>query len=250
YTRLGSQAFTPRTLRSPSKPDRVHICMISGAIPNRDPMISQTFVEVNYEVLESLLRERRRQKRNKDLRTKLEYFSEEYDEEREMEPRLVRNRETTPVLHMRSLRARRQREREALSLRLTQEETSLLTNGNPSFGGTSIQYFQRGYVPQALTSNNVPPYNGFMYHAVTPSNNYPFYTQPMYTPPNMSAYPNPGSVGIFTDPAGCVTPFVHWIEDCPLPDGLKMPFHVGSYDGKGDLDNYLHLFEGAIRMQK
>ncbi|GJT83843.1 hypothetical protein Tco_1058185 [Tanacetum coccineum] len=29
-----------------------------------------------------------------------------------------------------------------------------------------------------------------------------------------------------------------------------MPSHVGSYDGKGDLDNYLHLFEGAIRMQK
>nr|GEY34796.1 reverse transcriptase domain-containing protein [Tanacetum cinerariifolium] len=30
---------------------------------------------------------------------------------------------------------------------------------------------------------------------------------------------------------------------------LKMAFHVGSYDGKGDPDNYLHLFEGAIRMQ-
>nr|GEX73733.1 hypothetical protein [Tanacetum cinerariifolium] len=29
-----------------------------------------------------------------------------------------------------------------------------------------------------------------------------------------------------------------------------MPSHVGSYDGKGDLDNYLYLFEGAIRMQK
>ncbi|GJX12074.1 hypothetical protein Tco_0201933 [Tanacetum coccineum] len=32
YTRLGNQAFTPRTLRSPSNPDRVHICAISGAI--------------------------------------------------------------------------------------------------------------------------------------------------------------------------------------------------------------------------
>ncbi|GJZ02068.1 hypothetical protein Tco_0520029 [Tanacetum coccineum] len=29
-----------------------------------------------------------------------------------------------------------------------------------------------------------------------------------------------------------------------------MPSHVGSYIGKGDADNYLHLFEGAIRMQK
>ncbi|GJR43955.1 reverse transcriptase domain-containing protein [Tanacetum coccineum] len=29
-----------------------------------------------------------------------------------------------------------------------------------------------------------------------------------------------------------------------------MPSHIGSYDGKGDPVNYLHLFEGAIRMQK
>ncbi|GJZ35024.1 hypothetical protein Tco_0580841 [Tanacetum coccineum] len=48
------------------------------------------------------------------------------------------------------------------------------------------------------------------------------------------------------DSTRCVTPFVHWIEDYPLPDGLKMPSHVGSYDGKGDPDNYLHLFESAI----
>ncbi|GKC75637.1 reverse transcriptase domain-containing protein, partial [Tanacetum coccineum] len=40
------------------------------------------------------------------------------------------------------------------------------------------------------------------------------------------------------------------IEDYPLLDGLKMPSHVGSYNGKGDPDNFLHLFEGAIRMQK
>ncbi|GKG55193.1 hypothetical protein Tco_0563180, partial [Tanacetum coccineum] len=61
-------------------------------------MISPAFVEANYEVLESYLREQRKQICNKDLRTKLEYFSEEYDEEREMKPRLVRVRETTPVL--------------------------------------------------------------------------------------------------------------------------------------------------------
>nr|GEU31203.1 reverse transcriptase domain-containing protein [Tanacetum cinerariifolium] len=30
----------------------------------------------------------------------------------------------------------------------------------------------------------------------------------------------------------------------------KMPFYVGPYDGKGDPDNYLHLFESAIRIQK
>ncbi|GKC01033.1 hypothetical protein Tco_0987169 [Tanacetum coccineum] len=50
------------------------------------------------------------------------------------------------------------------------------------------------------------------------------------------------------DPTGSVTLFVYWIEDYPLPDGLKMPSHVGSYDENGDLDNCLHLFEGAIRM--
>ncbi|GKB25752.1 hypothetical protein Tco_0865153 [Tanacetum coccineum] len=54
--------------------------------------------------------------------------------------------------------------------------------------------------------------------------------------------------GLFADPTRSVTPFVYWIEDYPLPDGLKMPSHVGSYNGKGDLDNFLHLFEGAIRM--
>ncbi|GKE25929.1 hypothetical protein Tco_1441313 [Tanacetum coccineum] len=48
---------------------------------------------------------------------------------------------------------------------------------------------------------------------------------------------------------GCVTPFVYWIEDYPFPDGLEMPSHVGSYDGKGDPENYLHLFEGAICMR-
>ncbi|GKC86756.1 zinc finger, CCHC-type containing protein [Tanacetum coccineum] len=74
-------------------------------------MTSPAFVEANYEVLESLLKERRRQKHNEDLRTELEYFSEEYDEEREMEPRPVRNKETTPVLCMRYPRARRQREK-------------------------------------------------------------------------------------------------------------------------------------------
>nr|GEU85450.1 reverse transcriptase domain-containing protein [Tanacetum cinerariifolium] len=52
------------------------------------------------------------------------------------------------------------------------------------------------------------------------------------------------------DSTGCVTLFVRWIEDYPLPDGLNMLSHVGSYYGKGDPDNYLYLFEGAIHMQK
>ncbi|GKD49887.1 hypothetical protein Tco_1278863, partial [Tanacetum coccineum] len=54
-------------------------------------MISPTFIEANYEVLESLLRERRRQICNEDLRTKLEYFSEEYNEPGEKEKRFLRS---------------------------------------------------------------------------------------------------------------------------------------------------------------
>ncbi|GJU74872.1 hypothetical protein Tco_1266277 [Tanacetum coccineum] len=75
------------------------------------PVISPAFVEANYEILESLLRDRRRQIRNEDLRTELEYFSKDYDEERKMEPRPERTREVTPPLRTRSPMVRRQRER-------------------------------------------------------------------------------------------------------------------------------------------
>ncbi|GJY53729.1 hypothetical protein Tco_0445393 [Tanacetum coccineum] len=78
---------------------------------NPNPMISLDFVEANYEILESLLKEWQRQIHNQDLRTEMGYFNEEYDEEREMEPRLEQNRVTTPPLRMRSPRVRRQRER-------------------------------------------------------------------------------------------------------------------------------------------
>ncbi|GKF41957.1 hypothetical protein Tco_0125299, partial [Tanacetum coccineum] len=120
--------------------------------------------------------------------------------------------------------------------------------GNPPAEGISTYHPQGGYIPQAFTNNGVPSYNGSMYPTVTPSSNYPFYTQPMYAPPNMPVYPNP--IGSFADSIGSVTPFVRWIEDYPIPDGLKIPSHIGSYDGKGDPDNFLHLFEGAISMQK
>ncbi|GJY77084.1 reverse transcriptase domain-containing protein [Tanacetum coccineum] len=52
--------------------------------------------------------------------------------------------------------------------------------------------------------------------------------------------------GPFVDFAGSVTPFVRWIEDYPLSNGLKMPSHIGSYDGKGNPDNFFHLFEGRL----
>ncbi|GJR86088.1 hypothetical protein Tco_0210099 [Tanacetum coccineum] len=67
---------------------------------NPNPTISHAFVEANYEILESLLRERQRQIRNENLRTKLKYFSEDYDEKREMEPRTEPRREATPTLRL------------------------------------------------------------------------------------------------------------------------------------------------------
>nr|GEZ58138.1 hypothetical protein [Tanacetum cinerariifolium] len=51
--------------------------------------------------------------RNNDLRTELEYFSEDYDEEREMEPRPEPARAVSPPLRATSLMVRRKRKRVA-----------------------------------------------------------------------------------------------------------------------------------------
>ncbi|GJS17711.1 reverse transcriptase domain-containing protein [Tanacetum coccineum] len=301
---------------SATTPENTPFAYHASTSTNPNPTISPAFVEANYEIYESLLRERRRQIRNEDLRTELEYFSEDYDEEREMEPRPEPHREATPTLRLRSFGVRRQRERvvgfedapnkkgnmrggnvESFSQPLRSSSTSvqgghqpstnmggnlppngtLLSHhaqpfipsslyiptglmpihvnpysqpssnpvhgqvlnfpfqtqiGNPPAVGTFTYHLQRGYISHDFTNNNVPSYNGPMHPTVTPLSSYPFYTQPMYAPPNMSAYPNPA--GPFADSAGFVTPLVRWIEDYPLSDELKMPSHIGSYDGKGD----------------
>nr|GEV10025.1 reverse transcriptase domain-containing protein [Tanacetum cinerariifolium] len=82
-----------------------------------------------------------------------------------------------------------------------------------------------------------------MYPLNLPPTIYPFYAQPINPLPKASMYLNCGPMGMFADSVGYVTPFVHWIKDYPLLEGLKMPSHVGSYDGKGDPDNYLRLFK-------
>ncbi|GKA70924.1 hypothetical protein Tco_0777063, partial [Tanacetum coccineum] len=76
--------------------------------------------------------------------------------------------------------------------------------GNPSAGDTFT--YQGGYIPQAFTNNSIPSYNGPMHPTVTLTSSYPFYTQSMYAPPNMPAYPN--LAGPFIGSAGSVTPFV------------------------------------------
>ncbi|GKA65275.1 reverse transcriptase domain-containing protein [Tanacetum coccineum] len=124
------------------------------------------------------------------------------------------------------------------------------SDGKPSIGGSFANLPQRGHIPSTFTNGNILPQNGFTHPTNIPLNSYPFYTLPMYTFPNMPAYVNPNSTSLFPNPLGSVTPFVCWIEDYPLLDRLKMPSHIGSYEGKRDPNNFLHLFEGAIRMQK
>ncbi|GKD25529.1 hypothetical protein Tco_1231743 [Tanacetum coccineum] len=199
------------TMFAATTPENTPLAYRVSISTNPNLVIILAFMEANYETLESLLRDRRRQMRNNDLRTKLEYFSEDYDEEREMEP---------------------------------------LIPGNPPIGGSFANLPQGGHVPSTFTNGNILPQNGFTHPENIPPNSYPFYTQPMYTFLNMPVYANPNSTGLFPNPLGLITPFVRWIEDYPLLDGLKMPSHIGSYDRKGDLNNFLHLFEGAIRMQK
>ncbi|GJU34403.1 hypothetical protein Tco_1182757 [Tanacetum coccineum] len=99
------------TVFAATTPKNMPFSYHASTLTNPNPTISPAFVEANYEILESLLRERRRQIHNKDLRTELEYFSEDYDEEREMKPRLESRREATPTLWLRSPVVRRQGER-------------------------------------------------------------------------------------------------------------------------------------------
>ncbi|GJY87114.1 hypothetical protein Tco_0501742 [Tanacetum coccineum] len=244
---------------------------------NHDPIISPAFVEANYEILDYLLMERRKQIRNKDLRTELEYFSEDCDEEREMEPRLVRIRETTPVLYTRveryfeggrpsGLGADNNRGQGMNLPPLLAAHLGRSKNGQPLqssltsvYGGPQSLINTKGDLPpngtylshnaQPFIPNNLQPPNGLMPTHVN------LYSQPhmgVTLEQSLNYLPRAqnGSTGLFTDPSGCVTLFVRWNKDYPLLDGLEMPSHVGSYDRKGDLNNYLHLLEGAICMQK
>ncbi|GKB44377.1 reverse transcriptase domain-containing protein [Tanacetum coccineum] len=250
---------------------------------NPNPMISPAFVEANYEVLESLLRERQRHIRNEDLRTELEYFSEDYDEKREMEPRPEPTREATPPLRLRSPGVRRQRERvvgfEEVPNRegsragrnakgSSPSEIEARENGNRemNFPLLLTAHLGRNKRGQPLQSSLTSIYRGHQpstnmggISLLTAQNGNPFAGGTSAHHPQggiyrrlsrIMAYLHIMGLCSFADLTGSVTPFVRWIDDYPLPDGLKIPSHIGSYDGKGDPDNFLHLFERAIRMQK
>ncbi|GJW40272.1 hypothetical protein Tco_0066117 [Tanacetum coccineum] len=92
-------------------PENMPLAYRASTSTNPSHVISPPFVESNYETLKSLLRDRQRQMCNNDLRTELEYFSEDYNEEREIEPRPEPTRAVTPSLQVASPRVRRRRER-------------------------------------------------------------------------------------------------------------------------------------------
>nr|GEV11106.1 hypothetical protein [Tanacetum cinerariifolium] len=192
-------------------------------------------LEVNYEFLESLIRERMKQMRIEDLRIKLEYYSEDYNEEREMEPRPA---QLEDALNKDAIGVERESEGRRPSKRRAEDNGNrevnlppLLAahlgrnkNGQPLQSTLTSAY--EGHQPLTNLGGNLPPndthlsYNAppFIPNSLQPSNSH------------VHTYVNP-----YPQPNAAMT-----IE------GLKMPYHVGSNDGKGDPDNYLHLFEGSI----
>ncbi|GKA31081.1 hypothetical protein Tco_0717386 [Tanacetum coccineum] len=122
---------------------------------NPSPMISHAFIDTNYEVLESLLREHKGQMRNEDLPTELDYFSKEYDKEREMEPRSARVRETTLVLHMVSEGLETERKGGSKSPSLLAAYLGRGENGQTLH--TSRTFIHGGHQTSVNTGGNLPP---------------------------------------------------------------------------------------------
>ncbi|GKC66895.1 hypothetical protein Tco_1099493 [Tanacetum coccineum] len=186
---------------------------------------------------------------------------EDYDEELEMEPRSERTRKVTPPLRTRSPRVHRQRERvvgfeEAPNREKGKIGRNIEGNGPsearaeengrremnlPLLLAAHLGRNEDGRCPQSsLTSvhggrqslintrGNLPPNDQTGNHSVE----------------GAFAYPPQGGSNRVCDPL------------CSLDRGISSPrwtenaFPCCSYNGKGDLDNFLHLFEGAIRMQK
>ncbi|GJV50746.1 hypothetical protein Tco_1446487, partial [Tanacetum coccineum] len=133
YTRLGNQAFTPRTLRSPSKPDRVHICMISGAIPhlgrsgNGQPL--QSSLTSVHRGPQSLINTGGNLPPNA---TQLSHNAHPFIPNNLQPP----NRLMPTHVNLCS------QPHMGVTLRSSLNYPHHAQNGNPSFGETSIQYFQ------------------------------------------------------------------------------------------------------------
>nr|GEV31442.1 hypothetical protein [Tanacetum cinerariifolium] len=167
--------------------------------------------------------------RNEDLRTELEYFSEDYDEEREMEPMPEPRRDATLTLRLRSYRVRRQRERVVGFEDASKKEGYMRGRNAEDIGPSEIET-REGENRRA----NLPPL--LAAHLGRNENSQPLRSSLTSVQGRHQPSTNVGETSLITD--------------YPLPNGLKMPSHIGSYDRKEDPDNLLHLFEGAIHMQK
>nr|GEU31217.1 hypothetical protein [Tanacetum cinerariifolium] len=128
-----------------------------------------------------------------------------------------------------------------------------------------------------LTGNNIYPLN----HAYPPNNFYPpnniYLSSETYHPGNLyppnNLYPfnhayhpvaayltwqsyeqNPlwldHSRGGYENDANSPSPLTRWIEEFQFPVELKVRPYVGYYDGKEDTYNFIHVFEGAMRIEK
>ncbi|GJY79787.1 hypothetical protein Tco_0485588 [Tanacetum coccineum] len=137
---------------------------------------------------------------------------------REMEPRPIRVRDTTTILRIGSLRVQRYRGR------VVEFEDALNRNGSRFERESNVRRPSEQRVEDGRSRGvNLPPI--FAAHLGRSENE-----QSLQSTLTFGYGDNQPSTN--------------------LGDGLKMPSHVGSYDGKGDPDNYLYLFEGSIRMQK
>ncbi|GJX06006.1 reverse transcriptase domain-containing protein [Tanacetum coccineum] len=214
YPRLGNPATIARTLRS----------FRSLVVP----IFSQSVApSVGPAIISPI--------RNEYLQTELEYFSKDYDEVREMEPRPEPHREATLTLRPRE---GRKRGRNAKGIRPSEIEAR-----EDESRGMNLPLLLAAHLGRNESDSDCnPPAEGIstyhpqggIYHRLSP----------------IMAYLHTMVLCSFADSIGSVTSFVRWIEDYPILDGLKITSHIGSYDRKGDPDNFLHLFEWAISMQK
>nr|GEX39927.1 putative reverse transcriptase domain, ribonuclease H-like domain protein [Tanacetum cinerariifolium] len=244
-----------------------------------------------------------RQMRNNDLRTELEYFSEDYDEEREMEPRPKPARAITPPLNQ-----FRQYAGQNVGNLNEYNDVQNVENQNPNGNGNLVvarakadldeieevnaNCILMANLQQASTSgtqtNKAPVYDSDgsaevhnyencydneIFNMFTQEEQYTKLLEPIFEPHQVPENENIvisedssveqsggtveqhpvnveetrvstyGGQTLSNNIGGNLPPN----EDYPLPDGLKMPSYIGSYNEKGDPDKFLHLFKGAIR---
>nr|GEV95470.1 reverse transcriptase domain-containing protein [Tanacetum cinerariifolium] len=147
-------------------------------------------------------------------------YAFDYDEKREMEPRPEPTKESTPPLQLRSPGVCRQQKRVVGFEESPNKEGSKAGRNAESSRPSEIEARENGN-----RGMNLPPTLG------------------------SSLSKKQKRLKMVTPLRGKPSPIIHK-GGLSSPEWTKMPSYIGSYDGKGDLDNFLHLFEGAIRMQK